>query len=251
MIFPESRPSDGAKRKVVSHYLFTKDCLKHDLREILRWPMRFLLNHIIFPRRSWYAAALRGIIINLINGRFTVAFVYKDVFVESYRMLTLGKDSIIEEGTHILGELTLGELTVIGPRVWIEGPVSLGHGASIREGCIAISHTTIEEWVGVSSNVHFITFDHQIGDVTRRVGRIKFKPIRIKSGAWIGTNTTVMPGVTIGTGCVIGSRALVTKDIPDNSLAIGAPAKVIRKLGPEVGGGLTDDMKKKYLYEKW
>jgi hypothetical protein len=43
----------------------------------------------------------------------------------------------------------------------------------------------------------------------------------------------------------------VTKNIPDNSPAIGALAKVIRKLGPEVGGGLTDDMKKKYLYEKW
>jgi acetyltransferase-like isoleucine patch superfamily enzyme len=213
--------------------------------------MRFLLNHLIFPRRSWYAAALRGTLINLINGRLTVAFVYKNVFVESYRMLTLGKDSIIEEGTHIIGELTLGELTVIGPRVSIEGPVSLGYGASIREGCIAISHTTIEEWVGVSSNVHFITFDHQIGDVIRRVGRIRFKPILIKSGAWIGTNTTVMPGVTIGTGCVIGSRALVTKDIPDNSLAIGSPAKVVRKLGPGVGGGLTDDMKKKFLYEKW
>jgi maltose O-acetyltransferase len=238
-------------RETVSYYLFSKHAVKEDLIQVIRWPLTVLLNHLIFPRRSWYAAAARGTIINAINGRARVALVYKDVEASSYRELRLGKDSVIEEGTTILGELTLGDLAVVGRRVSIEGPVTLGYGASIREGCIAISHTTFEDWVGISSNVHFITFTHDIGDITRRVGKIKFKPILVRAGTWIGTRTTVLPGVTIGVGCVIGAGSLVTRDIPDNSLAVGRPAQVIRKLGPGPGGGLPPELEKTWRWEKW
>jgi acetyltransferase-like isoleucine patch superfamily enzyme len=235
----------------ISFYLFTKDCLKYDLRELLRWPVDFLLNHIIFPRKSWYAAALRGIIINLISGQGGVSFVYKNVRVSSYRDLKLGKDAVIEEGVVIDGPLTMEDLCVLGTKASIEGPVTMKYGSSMRDGCVAIRHTTLEEWVGISSNVRFITFTHDIGDITRRVGTIKYKPILVKAGTWIGTDTTVLPGVTIGEGCVIGARSLVTKDIPDNSLAIGAPAKVMRKLGPDVGGGLPPEYDKVWRFEKW
>jgi acetyltransferase-like isoleucine patch superfamily enzyme len=238
-------------RESISYYLFSKDAVAADLKEVIRWPLVVLVNHLIFPRRSWYAAAARGTIINAVGGRLRVAFVYKDVRVSSYRELVLGKDSVIEEGTTIEGPLTLGDLTVIGKRVSIEGPVTLGYGSSIREGCVAISHTTLEDWVGISSNVHFITFTHDIGDVKRRVGKIKFKPILVRSGTWIGTRTTVMPGVTIGVGCVIGAGSLVTRDIPDNSLAVGRPAQVIRKLGPGLGGDLPPEMEKSWQWEKW
>ncbi len=238
-------------RETISCYLFSRYALAHDVREVLRWPLIMLLNHLIFPRRSWYAAAARGTIINAVGGRFRVAFVYKGVEASSYRELSLGKDSVIEEGTTILGPLTLGDMAIIGRRVSIEGPVTLGYSATLREGCVAISHTTLEDWVGISSNVHFITFTHDIGDVTRRVGKIKFKPILVRSGTWIGTRTTVMPGVTIGVGCVIGAGSLVTKDIPDNSLAVGRPAQVIRKLGPGPGGGLPPEMEKFWKWEKW
>ncbi len=235
-------------RETISCYLFSKYALKDDVRETIRWPLKMLLNHLIFPRRSWYAAAARGTIINAVAGRLGVAFVFKDVEASAYRELNLGKDSVIEEGTTIQGALTLGEMAIIGKRVSIEGPVTLGYGATLREGCIAISHTTLEDWVGISSNVHFITFTHDIGDITRRVGKIKFKPILVRAGTWIGTRTTVLPGVTIGVGCVIGAGSLVTADIPDNSLAIGRPAQVIRKLGPGPGGNLPPEMKK---FWKW
>ena len=46
---------------------------------------------------------------------------------------------------------------------------------------------------------------------------------------WLGGNVTVLPGVTIGNNVVVGAGAVVTKDIPDNSLAVGIPAKVVRK----------------------
>jgi len=60
-----------------------------------------------------------------------------------------------------------------------------------------------------------------------------------------------MPGVTIGKACVIGAGSLVTKDVPDYSLAVGSPAKVVRKIGPEYGGGLPPEMQKVWKYEKW
>ena len=58
------------------------------------------------------------------------------------------------------------------------------------------------------------------------------KPVTIGNDCWIGGNTVICPGVTIGNGCTIGAGSVVTKDIPDDSLAVGNPAKVIRKLLP-------------------
>nr|MDF9461308.1 sugar O-acetyltransferase [Lactobacillus amylovorus] len=55
-------------------------------------------------------------------------------------------------------------------------------------------------------------------------------PITIGDNCWLASNVTVCPGVTIGNGCVIGAGAVVTKDVPDNSLVVGVPGKVIRKI---------------------
>ena len=60
---------------------------------------------------------------------------------------------------------------------------------------------------------------------------LKFAPIIIKDGAHIGIGSIIMPGVTIGEGAVIGAGAVVTKDVPDYSLAVGVPARVIKILG--------------------
>lgn len=62
---------------------------------------------------------------------------------------------------------------------------------------------------------------------------LKYAPILIKDGAHIGIGSIIMPGVTIGRGAVIGAGAVVTKDVPDYSLAVGVPAKVIKQLGEE------------------
>lgn len=64
----------------------------------------------------------------------------------------------------------------------------------------------------------------------RNAGLEYAKPIIVGNNVWIGGNVTVLPGVVIGDNCVIGAGSVVTKDIPDNSLAVGNPRKVIRKL---------------------
>lgn len=58
------------------------------------------------------------------------------------------------------------------------------------------------------------------------------KPIEIGNNCWLASNVTVCPGVHIGDGCVIGAGAVVTHDVPDDSLVAGVPAKVIRKITP-------------------
>lgn len=56
------------------------------------------------------------------------------------------------------------------------------------------------------------------------------KPITIGDNCWIASNVTIIGGVTIGSGCVIGAGSVVTRDIPDNSLAVGNPCRAIRKI---------------------
>ena len=60
-------------------------------------------------------------------------------------------------------------------------------------------------------------------------------PVRIGKNVWLGENVTILQGVTIGDGCVIGSGAIVTKDIPDNCIAVGAPARPIKRYNAETG----------------
>ena len=55
-------------------------------------------------------------------------------------------------------------------------------------------------------------------------------PVNIGDNCWIGGSVTILPGVTIGDGCTIGAGSVVVKDIPSYSVAVGNPAKVIRKL---------------------
>ena len=56
------------------------------------------------------------------------------------------------------------------------------------------------------------------------------KPITIGNDVWIGGNATILPGVSIGNNVIIGAGAVVTEDVPDNSVAVGVPAKVVKKL---------------------
>jgi acetyltransferase-like isoleucine patch superfamily enzyme len=60
------------------------------------------------------------------------------------------------------------------------------------------------------------------------------RPVIIGEGSWLGINVVVLPGVTIGMGCVVGANSVVTRDLPDYSVAAGAPARVLRSGRPEV-----------------
>ena len=75
-----------------------------------------------------------------------------------------------------------------------------------------------------------ITSDHELGGELQRMGRFRTAPIMIGEGVWIGARTLVLPGVTIGDGCVVAAGAVVTADLDPHALYAGVPARLVRRL---------------------
>lgn len=83
-----------------------------------------------------------------------------------------------------------------------------------------------------ANNVSILAATHETEVQSRRDYIEYAKPVEIGDDCWIGANVSIMPGVKIGKGCTIGTGSVVTRDIPDFSVAVGTPAKVIKKVEP-------------------
>jgi maltose O-acetyltransferase len=94
---------------------------------------------------------------------------------------------------------------------------------------------TLEKDVSVGMQVTFITSSHAMGPAGRRAGPPTSGPIRVGAGSWIGARSTILPGVTIGEGCVIAAGALVSKDCDAGGLYAGVPARLLRQLDESSG----------------
>ena len=84
--------------------------------------------------------------------------------------------------------------------------------------------------VSIAFNCIFINSTHEIGDDNQRAGLGVTKKIIVEDGCWIGAHTTILPGVRIAKGCVIGANSLITKDTEKNGLYVGAPAIRIKTI---------------------
>ncbi len=130
-----------------------------------------------------------------------------------------------------------------GETVYIEAPFHCDYGWNIELGenfyanynltILDVGKVTIGENAVCAPNVSIFTAGHPIHPDSRNSGYEYGIPVTIGDNVWIGGNTVVMPGVTIGSNCVIGAGSVVTKDIPDWSVAVGNPCKVIRKISEE------------------
>ena len=125
---------------------------------------------------------------------------------------------------------TLGENTVLHPPIFtiLADKVKIGKNVTILNNfqCMSAGGLTIEDNKMISLNCTIATNNHDMYD--RNV--ITCKPVHIKKNACIGINVTILPGVTIGENAVVGAGAVVTKDVPDNAVVVGNPAKIIRYL---------------------
>jgi maltose O-acetyltransferase len=114
------------------------------------------------------------------------------------------------------------------------------HGSNIHVGddFLANYQVTILDiapvWIGdhvmIGPGTLISTVNHPLDAIGRRKHLGIARPVTIGNDVWLGGNVTILPGVTIGSNVVVAAGAVVTKDIPDNSLSAGVPAKVIRKL---------------------
>lgn len=119
--------------------------------------------------------------------------------------------------------------------VWFKGSATLEIGANTLVGRRTVIGCNEKIRIGTDclfgENVRIQDTDHRF-DTTKKLIRkqgISTAPIRIGNDVWIGYGAVVTKGVTIGDGCVIGANSVVTHDIPPYSVAVGAPARVIKK----------------------
>ena len=108
--------------------------------------------------------------------------------------------------------------------------ISIGKNVFINFDCtlLALGGITIEDDVLIGPKVSLITESHPL-DPEQRKGLIG-KPIHIKKNVWIGANATILPGVTIGENAIVAAGAVVSKDVPDNTIVGGIPAKFIKNV---------------------
>lgn len=131
----------------------------------------------------------------------------------------------------------------VGENVWIEPDfrcefgknITIGDNVYINFGCIILdcSEVTIGSNTLLGPNIGLYAANHST-DATERInGGCYGKPIHIGNNVWLGGDVKVLQGVTIGDNTIIGAGSIVTKDIPDNVIAVGNPCKVIRKITEE------------------
>lgn len=97
-----------------------------------------------------------------------------------------------------------------------------------------IMPVTIGDYVMIGPNTMISTVNHPISPMGRRKHLGIGKPVTIGNDVWIGGNVAIMPGVTIGNNVIIAGGAVVTKDVPDNCIVGGVPAKKIRDIENDV-----------------
>ncbi|MGN1362446.1 MAG: sugar O-acetyltransferase [Methanobrevibacter sp.] len=132
----------------------------------------------------------------------------------------------------------------VGENVEIMKPFQCDNGKNITIGnnftgnynlvILDCDKVTIGDNVMIGPNTLITSVGHPISPKSRREHKGLTKPIEIGNDVWLGGNVTILPGVNIGNNVVIGAGAVVTKDIPDNSLAAGVPAKVIRNIENDI-----------------
>lgn len=135
-------------------------------------------------------------------------------------------------------------LGAVGERVWISKTFGCDCGKNIFIGddftgnfnltILDIREVYIGNHVMIGPNTLITTVGHPLSPKARRGYMAKAAPVRIGNDVWIGGNVTILPGVTIGNNVVVAAGAVVNKDVPDNSLVGGVPAKLIRELENDV-----------------
>ena len=126
----------------------------------------------------------------------------------------------VEESTTVFipFHTNFGRFINIGKNVFIN------HGGSFLD----LGGITIENDVLIGPNVQLITENHPIQPAERKA--LDLKSILIKRNAWVGAGAIILPGVTVGENSVVAAGAVVTKDVPSNTVVGGVPARVIKSL---------------------
>lgn len=194
-----------------------KESLRNSIGNMVK--LKRLLDFIIMnqklTRPRWYVRILAP----LYQHRAWSAKIYHSVRMDTppYRTFSIGKNSVVESFSCInnaVGDVVIGDFSRIGIHSTVIGPVTIG------------SHVNLAQGITVTAlNHNFSTKDKFIDEQG-----VATSPIVIEDDVWIGANAVILPGVRIGRHSVIAAGAVVNRDVPPYSLAVGVPAQVKRKI---------------------
>ena len=148
----------------------------------------------------------------------------------SLRNVSLGEEAVIYNFVNAY-ECEIGARTRIGSFVEIQKNVKIGDNCKISSHTFICEGVFIEDNVFVGHNVSFI--NDKYPSAVNKSGEVKAEddwtviPTVVKKGASLGTSVTIMCGVTIGEGAIVGAGSVVTKDVPPKARVVGVPARVI------------------------
>jgi acetyltransferase-like isoleucine patch superfamily enzyme len=146
------------------------------------------------------------------------------------------------------GRLEVGEGVLFEPGVWITAPgrarVRIGAGSFLNRNVMVAAEGLVEigEHCMLANGCFVSDADHRHDDLERPItwqGFVSPGPTRIGDNCWLGANVVVTGGVTVGRRCVIGANSVVTRDLEPFTVAVGAPARAVRRIGtaPETASG--------------
>jgi len=141
----------------------------------------------------------------------------------------IGKHCRIGTNTVLRRETNIGDHSIFGSLSASEGKNWIGNHVLIHSQCHLTTGIIIEDWVFIAP-MFVGANDPKMVHGRRHVEKFVPQGPHIKFGSGIAVNVTILPGVVIGRECIIGAASLVTKDVPDFSIAFGAPARVARSV---------------------
>ncbi|MBF2066598.1 MAG: N-acetyltransferase [Calothrix sp. C42_A2020_038] len=139
---------------------------------------------------------------------------------------SIGRGTRIWAFAHVLPKAIIGEDVNICDHTFVENDVIIGNRVTIKSGVYLWDGIRLEDDVFVGPNA---TFTNDKFPRSRKYLH-QFPKIIVKEGASIGANATILPGIIIGKNTMIGAGAVVTRDVPDNAVVVGNPARIVRFL---------------------
>lgn len=138
----------------------------------------------------------------------------------------IGENTIVWQNCVILKDAVIGENCNVNYNVFIENDVIIGNNVTIKSGVQLWDGLRIEDFVFIGPNVTFINDNYPRSKYFPK----EFLKTIIKKGASVGAGSVILGGIIIGENSMIGAGSVVTKNIPDNELWLGNPARFIRKI---------------------
>ena len=211
-----------------------------------KWESEYTLRCLIVIIYGRGIQLVRGTVTRMFIKSKGLVFTGRNVVIKHKHLLTAGKNLILEdnvyinalssEGIELKDNVTIArDCTLICTGVVAQKGkgIKIGHNTGINAGAYLAGQGGIEigNDVIIGPGVKIFSENHNFSAKEKIIKHqgVNREGVKIKDNCWIGANVTVLDGVTIGGGCVIAAGSVITRSVPENTVAGGIPARVLRK----------------------